>query len=332
MASFLSVPPREACQSGDAPLQSAIAQITEGTGSPRIAAFFDSASSTVSYVVTDVNSGEAAIVDSVLDYDAVSGRIDTVSADAIARHILEAGLTVRWHLETHIHADHLSAAHYLKDRLGGNIAAGTGVLPVQTTVTRMFALSGSNAPCASDFDTLLADGDCVTLGSLTIRVLHVPGHTPADIAFVIGDVLFVGDTLFMPDFGTGRTDFPGGDADQLYQSIQRLLALPEDSRLFLCHDYKAPGRDEYRWECTVGEQRANNIHIQAGQEAFVAMRNCRDEGLAFPALYYAAIQVNVRAGRLPKPERNGRRYLKMPLAMEAVRHGSGKHSDGRRTK
>ena len=208
----------------------------------------------------------------------------------------------------------------------------TCAIPPPDAVARLFDLTGNDAPRASDFDVLLDDGDTLTFGALTIRVLHVPGHTPADIVYVIGDVVFVGDTLFMPDFGTSRTDFPGGDAGQLYRSIQRILALPDDSRLFLCHDYKAPGRDEYRWECTVGEQREQNIHIQAGQDAFVAMRNGRDAALALPLFYFPAIQVNVRGGRLPRPAGNGRRYLKMPLEIDEGSCGHRGDNTDRRIK
>lgn len=287
----------------------------KGQAGPYITAFFNEPTFTVSYVVHDPATRRAAIIDSVLDYDAASGRTGFASADLIAAHVAAEGLRVDWHLETHVHADHLSAAPYLQQQLGGKLAIGRAIIAVQALFGTLFNAGSEFARDGSQFDRLLDDGDRLTIGNLDLGVLHVPGHTPADLAFLIGDAAFVGDTLFMPDYGTARADFPGGDARILFRSIRRILSLPPETRLFLCHDYKAPGRDVFHWETTVAEQRANNIHVCDGvdEDDFVAMREARDAGLGMPALIMPAIQVNMRGGHLPKPEDNGVRYLKIPL-------------------
>lgn len=281
---------------------------------PAVTAFFDEATFTVTYVVADPGSARAAIIDPVLDYDAASGRTSTASADAVTEFVRDNGLTVDWILETHVHADHLTAAPFLKEQLGGKIAIGRQVARVQETFKGVFNLDGL-ATDGSQFDHLFEDGDAFEVGGIAASIIATPGHTPACITYVIGDAAFVGDTLFMPDFGTARTDFPGGDAGMLYDSIQKILALPEGTRLFMCHDYKAPGRDEYAWETSVAEQRAANVHanITVSREAFVAMREGRDAELGMPKLILPSIQVNVRAGHLPEPETNGVSYLKIPL-------------------
>ena len=284
-------------------------------GVPQIRAFFDDATNTVSYVVHDPETRRAAIIDSVLDYDAAAGRITYTSADAIIAYVGEQQLSIEWLLETHAHADHLSAAPYLQERLGGKLAIGKAILTVQETFGKLFNEGTEFARDGSQFDHLFEDGDRFTIGNLDATVLHVPGHTPADLAYVIGDAAFIGDTLFMPDYGTARADFPGGDARTLYRSIRRLLTLPAETRLFLCHDYKAPDRDDYRWETTVAEQRAGNVHVHDGidEDGFVAMREARDATLDMPKLILPSIQVNMRGGHLPEPEGNGTRYLKIPL-------------------
>lgn len=281
---------------------------------PSVTAFFDEATFTVTYVVADPDSARAAIIDPVLDYDPASGRTSTASADKVARFVGDNGLDVDWILETHVHADHLTAAPYLKEKLGGRIAIGSNVAAVQEAFKGVFNIEDL-ATDGSQFDHLFEDGDEFEVGSISGSVLGTPGHTPACITYVVGDAAFVGDTLFMPDFGTARTDFPGGDAGMLYDSIQRILALPGETRLFLCHDYKAPGRDEFAWETTVAEQREANVHINQGvsRDEFVAMREGRDSELGMPRLILPSIQVNVRAGRLPEAEANGVRYLKIPL-------------------
>ena len=281
---------------------------------PEIQAFFDEATYTVTYVVTDPATGRAAVVDPVLDFDAASGRTSTRSADAVIDAVRQAGATVDWILETHVHADHLSAAPYLQGVLGGKKAIGRNVTEVQATFQKIYNLDHL-ATDGSQFDHLFADGDQFTIGELACQVIATPGHTPACVTYVIGDAAFVGDTMFMPDFGTARTDFPGGSAAELYASIRRILDLPPATRLFMCHDYKAPGRDEYAWETTVAEQRSKNIHINdtVSRDDFVAMREARDSQLGMPKLILPSIQVNVRAGHLPDPEDNGVRYLKIPL-------------------
>jgi glyoxylase-like metal-dependent hydrolase (beta-lactamase superfamily II) len=279
-----------------------------------VTAFFDPATFTVTYVAADPDSTHAAIIDPVLDYDAASGRTSTSSADEVVAFVRNSGLTVDWILETHVHADHLSAAPYLQDKLGGRTAIGSRVTAVQETFKGVFNIEGL-ATDGRQFDHLFDDGDEFAVGSIAASVIATPGHTPACITYVVGDAAFVGDTLFMPDFGTARTDFPGGDAGTLYDSIRRILALPGDTRLFTCHDYKAPGRDDFAWESSVAEQRAANVHIgnDVSRDEFVAMREGRDAELGMPKLILPSIQVNVRAGRLPEPETNGVRYLKIPL-------------------
>ncbi|MBX9665048.1 MBL fold metallo-hydrolase [Novosphingobium sp.] len=276
---------------------------------------FDEATFTATHIASDPATGKAAIIDSVLDFDPASGRIATTSADKVIAHVEAAGLTVEWLLETHVHADHLSAAPYLQERLGGTVAIGRDILTVQSVFGTIFNEGPAFARDGSQFDRLLQDGERFRLGSLEATVLHVPGHTPADMAFVIGDAAFVGDTLFMPDYGTARADFPGGDARTLFRSIHRLLALPDRTRLFLCHDYKAPDRDQFVWETTVADERAHNVHVHPGvsENAFVAMREARDATLGMPRLILPSIQINMRAGHLPEPENNGTRYLKLPL-------------------
>ncbi len=282
---------------------------------PDAEAFFDEATSTVCYVVRDPSSRRCAIIDSVCDYDAASGRTSHSSADEVVRYVAAERLEVDWILETHAHADHLSAAPYLQAKLGGRTGIGANIVTVQKVFARLFNVEPSFASDGSQFDVLFADGDSFAIGAMSGRVMHTPGHTPACSTYVIGDAAFVGDTLFMPDYGTARCDFPGGDARALYRSIRRILSLPAETRLFTCHDYKAPGRDTYAWESTVGEQRAANVHVHdgIGEEAFVRMRTERDAGLDMPRLILPSIQVNIRAGELPPPEANGTRYLKIPI-------------------
>ncbi|MBK8908901.1 MAG: MBL fold metallo-hydrolase [Rhodospirillales bacterium] len=284
-------------------------------GRPDVRGFFDEATYTVSYVVSDPATLRCAVVDPVLDYDPASGRTRTGSADVIIADIRERGLAVEWILETHVHADHLTAAPHIQAAVGGRIAIGANIKTVQETFARLFNAEPAFAADGSQFERLFSDGETFSLGSLDGRAMHVPGHTPACMTYLIGDAGFVGDTLFMPDYGTARCDFPGGDARQLYRSIRRILALPDETRLFLCHDYKAPGRDMYRWETTVGEQRRHNVHVRDGidEESFVAMRTGRDATLDMPRLILPSVQVNMRAGRWPPPESNGTRYLKIPL-------------------
>lgn len=282
---------------------------------PEVHSFFDPDTFTVSHVVADPATRHCAIVDSVLDYDPASGRTKTASAEQLAAFVQDRGLTVDWILETHVHADHLSAAPWLKQRLGGRIGIGFNIAVVQDTFGKIFNAGTEFARDGSQFDHLFRDGDSFTVGSIAGRAIHTPGHTPACMTYVIGDAAFVGDTLFMPDYGTARCDFPGGDARQLYRSIRRIFALPPETRLFLCHDYKAPGRDDYRWETTVGEERAHNIHVHDGidEDAFVAMRTSRDATLDMPRLILPSVQVNMRAGHMPPAEENGVRYLKIPV-------------------
>lgn len=283
---------------------------------PHVTAFFDEATYTVSYVVREPDGPHAAIIDSVLDFDPKSGRTSTASADRIIAFVREHGLTIDWILETHAHADHLSAAPYLKAALGGRIGIGEHITEVQQIFKKIFNLEKTFNTDGAQFDHLFREGEEFRIGGMTARVMHTPGHTPADVTYVIGDAAFVGDTLFMPDYGTARADFPGGDARRLYRSIRRLLEeLPPETRLFLCHDYKAPGRDHYAWETTVAEERAHNLHVHDGvsEEAFVAMRTARDKTLAMPVLLLPSVQVNIRAGQLPPPEDNGVSYLKIPV-------------------
>ena len=283
--------------------------------SPAIDAFFDRASNTVTYVVSDPASGEAAIIDPVLDYAANSATIATASADAILAMVAEKGLTVCWLLETHAHADHLSAAHYLRGKTGAAVVIGRLITATQAVFAPIFG-ADDVTPDGSQFDRLVDDGDRLPLGELAIEVIHTPGHTPACVTYVVGDAAFVGDTLFMPDFGTARADFPGGDAAALYRSARAILALPENTRIFVGHDYlPANGRTEIRWETSVAEQRAANIHVADGvsEETFIAMRTARDATLAPPQLILPAIQVNIRAGALPPPDADGQSYLRLPV-------------------
>lgn len=282
---------------------------------PVVHAFFDEPTNTATYVVHDPVSHAAAIIDSVLDFDQASGRTSFASADAIIAYVEEHGLKVEWLLETHAHADHLSAAPYLQQKLGGKLAIGRDITTVQTVFGKIFNEGTAFERDGSQFDHLFADGDRFMIGSIPAMALHLPGHTPADLAYVVGDAVFTGDTIFMPDYGTARADFPGGDARQLYRSIRRLLSLPRETRLFLCHDYKAPGRDDYVWETTVAQQQDANVHVHTGvdEDRFVEMREKRDATLGMPKLILPSIQVNMRAGHLPEPEANGTRYLKLPL-------------------
>ena len=283
--------------------------------SPEVHAFFDPATNTVSYVVRDPAGRKAAIIDSVLDFDAPSGHTSTASADALADFVEAEGLEIEWLLETHVHADHLSAAPYLQERLGGKIGIGEKITVVQDTFGKVFNEGTEFQRDASQFDKLFVDGDSFHIGQMRGDVLHTPGHTPACLTYVIGDAAFVGDTLFMPDFGTARCDFPGGSAETMWDSVQRILALPDNTRVFTCHDYKAEGRDSYAWESTVGEQKAKNVHVGTGHSKaeFVAARQARDATLGAPRLILPSLQVNMRAGRFPKPEDNGVSYLKLPL-------------------
>lgn len=283
--------------------------------SPKVEAFFDEATFTITYVVSDPDERNCAIIDSVLDYDPKSGRTGTGSADRVIEFVHGQRLTVDWILETHAHADHLTAAPYLKDRLGGSIAIGAQIVDVQSIFKKIFNAEPEFATDGSQFDRLFDDGDTFRIGTLVVQVMHTPGHTPACLSYVIGDAAFVGDTLFMPDYGTARADFPGGDAGNLYRSVQRILSLPDATRLFMCHDYLAPGREEYAWETTVQEERNHNIHIRSGttEADFVSMRNARDKTLDMPTLLLPSVQINMRAGHLPPPELNGVSYLKLPI-------------------
>ena len=282
---------------------------------PNVTAFFDPATFTVSYVVREPDGSNCAIIDSVLDYDPAAGRTDTSSADAIIAFVKAENLTVTWILESHVHADHLSAAPYLQQQVGGKIGIGDQITVVQDTFGKVFNEGTEFQRDGSQFDALFKNGDSVNIGQMRVDVMHTPGHTPACLTYVIGDAAFVGDTLFMPDFGTARCDFPGGSAENLFNSIQKILALPDETRVFVGHDYKAPGRDEFAWETTIGEQKALNIHIGAGKplEEFVSMRQERDATLGMPRLILPSIQTNMRAGQFPEPEDNGVRYLKVPV-------------------
>lgn len=282
---------------------------------PEVKAFFDEATNTVSYVVKDPAGQACAIIDSVLDFDYASGRTDTTSADEIIAYVQAEGLEVQWLLETHVHADHLSAAPYIQERVGGKIGIGDRIKIVQDTFGKVFNEGTEFQRDGSQFDRLFQEGDSVMIGQLRGDVLHTPGHTPACLTYVIGDAAFVGDTLFMPDFGTARCDFPGGSSEVLFNSIQKILALPDETRIFVCHDYKAPGRDDYAWETTVGAQKAGNIHVGAGKnrDDFVKMRDARDAQLAMPKLIIPSLQINMRAGQMPPADDNGDVFLKVPL-------------------
>ncbi|MFW7268979.1 MBL fold metallo-hydrolase [Gluconacetobacter sp. Hr-1-5] len=282
---------------------------------PVVRTFFDEQTFTASHVVHDPATRDAAIIDSVLEYEAASGRTSHNAAQRVVDYVRAEGLTVQWQLETHAHADHLSAAPWLQQQLGGKLGIGADITRVQHVFGKIFNAGTDFARDGSQFDHLFHDGDRFAIGRIPAIALHVPGHTPADMAFVIGDAAFIGDTLFMPDYGTARADFPGGDARQLYRSIRRLLSLPDRTRLFLCHDYKAPGRDHFAWETTIGAERQGNVHVHDGvtEDAFATMRTARDATLSLPNLIMPSVQVNMRGGRLPAPESNGTRYIKIPI-------------------
>ena len=284
------------------------------SSAPAITAFFHEATNSVSYLVADPASRAAAIIDAVLDFDLASGIAATESADKMLSTAAERGLRIEWVLESHVHADHLSAAAHIRERTGAKLGIGIGVRAVQAAFAPVF---GVDDLAESDFDALFDDGASVAVGELKIEVIATPGHTPACVSYKVGNAVFVGDTLFMPDYGTARTDFPGGDAAQLYRSIQRIFALPPETRLFLCHDYMAPGRSEYAWQTTVGEEAERNVHLGGGAsaEAFTEMRQARDATLCTPKLLYPAIQVNIRGGRLPPPAANGSRFLRIPVTI-----------------
>ncbi len=285
--------------------------------SAQIQAFFDEQTGTVTYLVFDPVTRVAAVIDPVLDYNHRSGKLATASAQRVLDAAHGLGLTIAWILETHAHADHLSAAPFMKQKTQAPVAIGAHITAVQDIFRSVFNLDDVSAD-GREFDRLLQEGDALPLGELVIDVLHTPGHTPACVSYRIGDAVFVGDTLFMPDYGTARADFPGGDARTLYRSIRKLLSLPAQTRLFMCHDYKAPGRDTYAWETTVAEERERNIHVHdgIGEDEFVAMREKRDATLAAPVLLLPSVQVNIRAGHWPKAESNGVRYLKIPMRVQ----------------
>ena len=282
---------------------------------PQVQSFFDEATFTVSYVVSDPVTRRAAIIDSVWNFDQPSGRTSFEAADQIVEFVRGQNLAIDWILETHAHADHLSAAPYLQDKLGGQLAIGREIVTVQGVFGKIFNEGTAFARDGSQFDRLLVDADELPVGGIPLLALHVPGHTPADMAYLIGDALFVGDTMFMPDYGSARADFPGGDARKLYRSVRRLMSLPDQTRAFMCHDYKAPNRDEYVWETTILAERISNVHLHDGvtEDEFVEMRTQRDSTLEMPKLILPSLQVNIRAGHLPEPEDNGVRYLKLPV-------------------
>ncbi len=282
---------------------------------PHVQAFFDQATNTISYVVREPEGRACAIIDSVLDFDHASGRTDTKAADEIVRYVSDEGLNVQWILESHVHADHLSAAPYLQEKLGGNIGIGDQIMVVQDTFGKVFNEGTEFQRDGSQFDRLFSEGDSFHIGQMRGDVMYTPGHTPACMTYVIGDAAFVGDTLFMPDFGTARCDFPGGSSETLYASIQKILTLPDATRIFVGHDYKAPGRDEYAWETTVGEQKARNVHVGGDKPAdeFVKMRDARDATLPMPKLIVPSLQVNMRAGHMPEPDESGDVFLKLPI-------------------
>jgi glyoxylase-like metal-dependent hydrolase (beta-lactamase superfamily II) len=282
---------------------------------PTVTSFFDPETNNVSHIAADPTTGECAIIDPLLDFDQSSGRTSTMSADRICAHVAEAGLKVTWIIDTHIHADHMSAAPYLKQRLGGKIGIGAHITATQAIFGKLFNAGDDFLLDGSQFDHLFNDGEVYAIGNIEARAIHTPGHTPACMTHVIGDAAFVGDTLFMPDYGTARCDFPGGDAHALYHSVQRIFALPDETRIFLNHDYLPIDRTEYHWQSTVAEQKRDNIHIHSGvtEDEFVTMRNERDKLLATPRLMIPSVQVNMRAGEMPKAEANGIRYLKVPV-------------------
>jgi glyoxylase-like metal-dependent hydrolase (beta-lactamase superfamily II) len=282
---------------------------------PAVHGFFDEATNTITYVVVEPEGRACAVIDSVLDFDYASGRTDTRSADAVIDFIGKERLDLKWILETHVHADHLSAAPYIQERLGGQIGIGDRITVVQETFGKVFNEGTRFQRDGSQFDKLFLDGDSIHIGQMRCDVMHTPGHTPACLTYVIGDAAFVGDTLFMPDFGTARCDFPGGSAEVMFDSVQKILSLPDSTRIFVGHDYKAPGRETFAWESAVGAQKALNVHVGDGKskEDFVAMRTTRDATLAMPRLIIPSLQVNMRAGQMPEPEENGKSYLKVPI-------------------
>jgi len=282
---------------------------------PNVSSFFDTATNTISYVVSDPNGNSCAIIDSVLDFDFSSGRTNTEFADEIITFVNEKGLTVEWLLESHVHADHLSAAPYLQGKIGGKIAIGENIKLVQNTFGKIFNEGTEFQRDGSQFDKLFEDGDSFFIGQMRGDVIHTPGHTPACLTYVIGDAAFVGDTLFMPDFGTARCDFPGGSSTTMFNSIQKILSLPDETRIFVGHDYKSPERDEFAWETTVRDQKEKNIHIKVGKskEDFVKMRDERDKKLNMPKLIIPSLQVNMRAGNMPDPDDQGNTYIKVPV-------------------
>ena len=305
---------------GDDPvLAAATAQILRVSGDaalrPEIAGFFDPTTFTITYVVHDKATREAAIVDPVLDFDPNSGRTATTSADTIIGYVISHNLKVKWLLETHAHADHFSAAPYMQEKLGGKIAIGAKITAVQTVFGNLFNAGTEFARDGSQFDELFSDGDSFAIGNVPVTVMHVPGHTPADIAYLVGDAVFTGDTMFMPDYGTARADFPGGDARTLFQSLRRILSLPPATRLFMCHDYLPQGRTQHLWETTVAAERAGNVHAHDGvtEDEFVTMREARDAALDMPRLILPSVQVNMRAGHMPAPDDNGVVYLRIPV-------------------
>ncbi len=304
---------------GDSVLAAATSQVerarVDGALRPEVASFFDAATYTVTYVVHDPATGEATIVDSVLDFDPNSGRTATTSADAVIDYVNSHKLKVIWLLETHAHADHFSAAPYLQEKLGGKIAIGEHITTVQQVFGKLFNAGTEFERDGSQFDALFKDGDTFKIGNLPVTVMHVPGHTPACLAYVVGEAVFVGDTMFMPDYGTARADFPGGDARTLFRSLRRILSLPPETRLFMCHDYLPKGRSEYVWETTVAAEREGNVHAHDGitEDEFVAMREARDATLDMPRLILPSVQVNMRAGHMPPPDGNGVTYLKIPV-------------------
>ncbi|MEQ5788718.1 MBL fold metallo-hydrolase [Erythrobacter sp. NFXS35] len=303
----------------DSVLEATTAQVEQAHADaslrPQIASFFDPATYTVTYVVHDPATMEAAIVDSVLDFDPSAGRTSTVSADKVIDYVNSHNLKVAWLLETHAHADHLSAAPYLQEKLGGKIAIGADITTVQNVFGKLFNAGTEFERDGSQFDALFKDGDTFTIGAIPVTVMHVPGHTPADIAYVVGEAVFTGDTMFMPDYGTARADFPGGDARQLFRSLRRILSLPPETRLFMCHDYLPNGRSQYVWETTVAAEREGNIHAHDGitEDEFVQMREARDATLDMPRLILPSVQVNMRAGHMPPADENGVTYLKLPI-------------------
>lgn len=281
---------------------------------PEVQGFFDPATNTISYVVADRETKQCAIIDSVMDFEPHSATVSFENADAMVAYIKAKGYTVVWILETHVHADHLSAAPYLKEQLGGQMAIGKYIVDVQETFGKVFNEGTEFQRDGSQFDRLWSDGDTFSLGTIPAFVMHTPGHTPADMVYVIGDAVFAGDTLFMPDFGTARADFPGGSAKEMHDSIQKIFTLPEEMRMFMCHDYLPEGRTEYQWETTVGEQKRSNVHLKEGDpEKFIAMRTERDAQLGMPKLIIPSIQVNMRAGELPKEQTTKQAYLKVPV-------------------